>query len=49
MAKARDMLQANSDDSPIWCIFDNTARDAALGNALFMQHLMNDLKRRERK
>lgn len=49
MAKARDMLQANSDDSPIWCIFDNTARDAALGNALFMQHLMNDLKRSERK
>lgn len=36
-----------SDGIPTWCIFDNTARDAALGNALFMQTLLR-LSRGER-
>lgn len=41
IARARQMLQAKGDDSPIWCVFDNTARDAALGNALSMQRLLS--------
>lgn len=41
IARAREILEAKSDDSPAWCIFDNTARDAALGNALSMQRLLS--------
>ncbi|WP_234407501.1 DUF72 domain-containing protein [Pseudomonas bohemica] len=37
---ARKMEATMADGVPTWCIFDNTARDAALGNALFMQTLL---------
>lgn len=33
-------IEAMAEDVPTWCIFDNTARDAALGNALLMQRLL---------
>ena len=39
--RARHIQSALSDGAPVWCIFDNTAQDAALGNALFMQRLLN--------
>ena len=41
MARAREVLHVKGDDSAIWCVFDNTAQDAALGNALSMQRLLN--------
>ena len=36
-----------AEDVPTWCIFDNTARDAALGNALLMQRLLKIGSRNE--
>jgi len=33
-------IVAMREDVPTWCIFDNTARDAALGNALLMKRLL---------
>lgn len=44
-ARAREILEANSDDSPAWCIFDNTARDAAMGNALSIRRLLSAQRR----
>jgi uncharacterized protein YecE (DUF72 family) len=33
-------LSAHQDDVPTWCIFDNTASNAALGNALALNSLL---------
>jgi len=40
-------IEAMAGDVPTWCIFDNTARDAALGNALPMQRLLKNGGRNE--
>lgn len=40
---AAEVAASKSDGVPTWCIFDNTARDAALGNALSMQELLSKL------
>ncbi|WP_296257228.1 MULTISPECIES: DUF72 domain-containing protein [unclassified Pseudomonas] len=37
---AQGIKEGVNDGVPTWCIFDNTARDAALGNALFTQTLL---------
>jgi uncharacterized protein YecE (DUF72 family) len=34
------LVCAAEEGVPVWCIFDNTARDAALGNALSVQGLL---------
>jgi uncharacterized protein YecE (DUF72 family) len=39
--KAREIQTSMADGSPVWCIFDNTAQDAALGNALSMSRLLH--------
>lgn len=39
-AKARKIASTLTDGVPTWCIFDNTARGAALGNALQLKTLM---------
>lgn len=39
--KAREIQTGMADGSPVWCIFDNTAQDAALGNALSMSPLLH--------
>jgi len=40
-------IEAMSEDVPTWCIFNNTGRDAALGNALLMQRLLKNGGRNE--
>lgn len=37
---AAEVAASKRDGVQTWCIFDNTARDAALGNALSMQELL---------
>lgn len=37
---ALEIKSTTGDGVPTWCVFDNTARDAALGNALLMQRLL---------
>lgn len=39
---ARKIEATKDDQVPTWCIFDNTAQGAALGNALFMQRLLKE-------
>jgi uncharacterized protein YecE (DUF72 family) len=39
--KAQEIQTGMADGSPVWCIFDNTAQDAALGNALSMSRLLH--------
>jgi uncharacterized protein YecE (DUF72 family) len=39
-ARARQIASTLADGVPTWCIFDNTARGAALGNALHMKSLI---------
>ena len=37
---ASDMYSASLDGAPTWCVFDNTASGAALGNAMSLQQLL---------
>ena len=37
---ALDMYSASLDGTPTWCVFDNTASGAALGNAMSLQQLL---------
>lgn len=39
--KAAQIVSSAIEGSPTWCVFDNTAQGAALGNALLMQRLLN--------
>jgi uncharacterized protein YecE (DUF72 family) len=38
---AQQLMAARSEDAQVWCIFDNTAAGAALGNALRLQVLLS--------
>jgi len=40
-ALARELTDNRQDEVPTWCIFDNTASNAAVGNALALKALLS--------
>jgi len=43
LERLAEKLTEGEREVPTWCIFDNTARDAALGNALYTQGLLQGI------